>query len=241
MKLTKKTYQANKMRRSRAPSQTGAKRTKTSTTLAKRKSAVATKTKILSQPRFGFPLQMQCTLRYVDFLSITSAAGVIGVQKFRCNGMFDPNQSGTGHQPMYFDTLMSVYDHYTVLQSKLTVRFVQPASLTTTSYVAVHIDDDTTTPTTLLATAEQSTASDTVLQATDNTTHRLVKYWDAKKYFGPDPLDNDNLQGTSSADPVEQSIYCITYSNSAVTSTLEGLVEIEYTAVFDELKTQEVH
>jgi len=211
------------------------------TTLAKRKSRASARITLYAQPRIGPPLQLSMVLSYSDFVAIASAAGVIGTQKFRCNGLFDPDVTGTGHQPLYFDNFMAIYDHFTVTKSKLTWKFCNPTGLTTPSHVAAYIDDDTSAVTTFLAASEQNTASWTTLMPTDNSTHTFTKYWDAVKYFGPNPLANDNLQGTASADPSEQSIFTLVYSNSAANSTLTGVVNIQYHVTFDELKTQEVN
>jgi len=49
-------------------------------------------------------------------------------QVFRANSLYDPDLTGTGHQPNGFDTLMQAYDHFTVLASKIRVRTIQAAS-----------------------------------------------------------------------------------------------------------------
>lgn len=227
------------MQKSKAPSQV-AKRQKTSA-VQRKKNAASQRITWRAQPRFGPPLQQRMVLRYSDFVTITSAAGVLGNYKFRANGLYDPDVTGTGHQPMYFDNYMAIYNHFTVLKSKITWKFVQDSGLTTPSYVALYIDDDSSAATTFLASSEQNTGRSTVLAATDNNTHVLSAEWDAVKYFGPNPLANDNLQGSSASDPTEQSIFTLGYANSAATSSIRGFVTIEYHVVFDELKTQEVN
>lgn len=51
-----------------------------------------------------FPPKLWTTLTYTDHATITAIAGVIGTYTFAANGLYDPNITGTGHQPRYFDT-----------------------------------------------------------------------------------------------------------------------------------------
>ena len=42
----------------------------------------------------------------------------------------DPNHTGVGHQPLYFDQLMTIYNHYIVIGAKITVKFTAyPATI----------------------------------------------------------------------------------------------------------------
>jgi len=43
---------------------------------------------------------------------------------FSCNGMYDVDETGTGHQPRFFDEMSSFYDKYRVIGSKITVKFI---------------------------------------------------------------------------------------------------------------------
>ena len=86
--------------------------------------ALATRQKV-SVPRgiFGFPDEFITTIRYVDVYTLTSASNGIAKQYMRMNSLFDPDQTGTGHQPYYFDQFAALYNRYTVLGSKLTAEF----------------------------------------------------------------------------------------------------------------------
>lgn len=44
-------------------------------------------------------------------------------QVFRTNSIFDPDFTGTGHQPMFRDLWASMYDHYTVLACDIELHF----------------------------------------------------------------------------------------------------------------------
>lgn len=73
----------------------------------------------------AFPVRLTRTLRYNQSNTIDVANFGISSQVFRANSLYDPDSTGTGHQPNGFDTLMAAYDHFTVLASKIRVRTIQ--------------------------------------------------------------------------------------------------------------------
>lgn len=189
----------------------------------------------------GFPKQLRCALRYCETFAVTITSGTIGHYNFSCNGLYDPNVTGTGHQPMYFDTLMGIYDHYTVIGSKAKVTCLPNVSSNgLTNFFGVYINDDATrTPATLAALQEQTTAKNGSFAYASNMTKSLTTKWSAKSTFGGSVLGNDNLQGTASTNPTEQSMFTVWASNypgEATNYTAYFNIEIEYIAVFDELK-----
>jgi len=64
-------------------------------------------------------------LKYVDFITMTNVAG-LGAYTYRMNSLFDPDFTGTGHQPMGFDQWSNFYSHYQVLASKIRVHVLPP-------------------------------------------------------------------------------------------------------------------
>lgn len=187
----------------------------------------------------GFPKKCRAFLKYVDTFELAGAAGALQTYKFRCNGMFDPDVTSTGHQPMYFDTYMGIYDHFTVISSKITFKFCAKATNLSSFRVATDVNDDTTqTAATIDAIAEQSSGKVVLVPAGSNNNYVLVNTWNARKWFGGDPLAADSLAGSASADPTEQSIYDLSIQATDATSTVQAIVNVEilYEAVFDEIK-----
>lgn len=77
---------------------------------------------------FGFPDKMVTNLRYVDAINLTGAVGTVGANVFRMNSCYDPDLTGTGHQPMYFDQICGAvgsapYSKFRVIGSRITVKF----------------------------------------------------------------------------------------------------------------------
>jgi hypothetical protein len=184
----------------------------------------------------GFPLKLRTTLKYVDTVSLTLGAGSVSTRQFSCNGLFDPDITSTGHQPCYFDNLTAIYDHYTVFSSR--VKFTLLSLTGTGINASLYVDDDTTTTTFAAQSAEQGTGV-SLMQVLTTPAKSLTMTWDAKQYFGGDIFDNDNLQGTASANPTEQSYFTLTVTDlTGIAWSYYLLVELEYDAIWDELKTQ---
>ncbi len=70
-------------------------------------------------------------LRYVDTISIDSGT-TIASHVFAANGLFDPDITGTGHQPLMFDEYTLLYNRYRVISSKCKVT---PVGTTTSNLI----------------------------------------------------------------------------------------------------------
>jgi len=187
----------------------------------------------------GFPDKLTLTLKYAEQFSLTTPASANAVSYvFSCNGLYDPNITGTGHQPLYFDQLMAIYDHYCVLRSKIKVTATSHPTTTTPQQVSVYIGDDASVISTQhLTLLEQSSARANISMLNGDTPKYLYNNWTAQDSFTKDPLAKDSLKGTSSANPTEQSTYIINVNDvSGVgVTTVYFTVEIEYQTTFFEL------
>lgn len=73
--------------------------------------------------QFAFPKKIKTILRYFQNDLLTSNSGSIVSTIFRMNSLFDPDVTGTGHQPLYFDRYAALYNNYRVLGSRITTTF----------------------------------------------------------------------------------------------------------------------
>jgi len=199
-------------------------------------------TGIPTQVRMGrqaIAKQLFNTLTYVETFTRTVSAGVNANYQFSCNGLYDPNITGTGHQPMYFDQIAALYNHYTVLRSRIRVTW-SAINIPNPVSVALYIEDDTTSGTTSAAdqAAERPGAkSGMFLPLAEGTITRYAS-WDAAKTFGPNPMAQEELSGTSATNPTEQSYYTIVnYFPAGDTITMVINVKIDYDVVWDEFIT----
>lgn len=185
--------------------------------------------------QMGFSKLMNFKHRYVQTLQLTQSVGT-SVQRFRVNGMFDPDQTGTGHQPYYFDTVKAVYDHYTVVGS--TIKWtLQPtgSSFAPNMLITAHINDDVVSSN---AQAEQSSGQNRLVGGPGADSTVINQKWSAYEAFGPSPLANNSLQGNSTSDPIESQFFELTVQSldSVSQTSVDIMAEIVYTAVWAELK-----
>lgn len=187
----------------------------------------------------GFPKSMKFKHRFVTWATLTSTAGSLANYRMSCNGLFDPDLTSAGKQPLYFDQLAAIYNHYTVTKSKITIRGIAGYAQTDPMLLGVFINDDTTTtPTTADPLAEQSTAAYTFIGTQDGG-RSISKKWDAKNAFGPNVVGDNALQGTSAANPTEQQVFNIFAVSTIATPsamTVNVLITVEYETVWQELK-----
>lgn len=60
-------------------------------------------------------------LKYCDKYNFSPNAGSITSQQFMLNSVYDPDYTGTGHQPMYYDNYAALYQKYRVHAYKIKI------------------------------------------------------------------------------------------------------------------------
>lgn len=182
--------------------------------------------------RGTFPPQMTTTLRYVETVAIAANSGS-GFYVFSCNGLYDPNITGTGHQPLGFGQLIALYNHYKVKKSNIKINILSAVNAPLSA--CCYVDDDATV-TSYLGAFEQAGVKSIQGNSSAGNLRTLTQSWDGAILFG-DTLIDKNHAGNASANPSEISNYVIYLVDpSAATNTWYVKVEILYTATFYELK-----
>lgn len=197
-------------------------------------------------PLSGFPPARTVRLRYVEEISLNSPTAGVAYHMFSANGMYDPNVTGTGHQPRGFDQNMVMYDHYTVTDSKITIL---PASNTTVNldpcYYDVHCQDSVAATVTSYIDLFEKRQASGMLQTAGLITGRnpqpITRYFNTAKFFNKTAkaLPNSDLSGTASSQPAEQAYWAV-YAASVGGNdpvVFNFLVQIDYVAVLTEMKS----
>lgn len=167
---------------------------------------------------------------------IPSGATGNGSQQVSCNGLYDPTPAIGGGQPLYFDQIMALYNHYVCTSSKLTVTVSDAVNRQST--VAVYIDDDINQDNNAVSAASRPDAQSRSGYLAQVGGWTFTKTWNAKEYFGGNPLSKNELSGDASSNPNEQSFYTIaTKDHNTTLNDYYAFIKVEYTCMFDELKT----
>jgi hypothetical protein len=191
-----------------------------------------------------FQQSKRVTLRYVETaLSCTGTTGAVGGYVFSANGLFDPNITGTGHQPMGFDQMMLLFEQATVLSSKASFTVYNGSAANISMGVALYLSPDTTILSNFGRTVEAGNCNYRLL-APINTPGNFVQdlnmSCDVRRYFGRTRqkrglLNDDDLFTTSAANPVEQVYFILSAEDiisGANTVVADFTVNIEYDVVF---------
>lgn len=161
--------------------------------------------------------------------------GIIATQVFSANGVFDPNISGTGHQPRGFDQLMTLYDHVIVIGAKITLQVQNTDGIEAANVVLTLRDNDSV-----------DIAPDNIME------YRFIK----NKIFGPlgsggnvgtvqlacnpnrflgrsKPLSDPQLKNSVAANPTEGAFFHVSVfpSSSADMGDIDIYARIEYTCI----------
>lgn len=181
-----------------------------------------------------FPPRFRVTLPYYESgLQLQTGAGLASNYFFSANGCYDPNVTGTGHQPMGFDQLMLWFEQYTVVASRCRIRCYQ----TSTSAVvisALSLSPDTTNITDPIRLVENGLIQ-TKLHSTFSGTDKFVTEHelgcDVARYFGRNQdakelVTDVTLSGGVAANPTEQVYFAVSCWDSQLTAIVGVYIEV---------------
>lgn len=197
-------------------------------------------------PLTGMPRKKVIRLKYCQEIILNSGAVGQATTTFRANGMYDPFVALGGHQPSGFDQIMPFYDHYIVLSSKMTARYVPSVtSNVVPCYLTAEVSDAVGPSS--YSNAEEFLESRNVGNQYISTgcisgyrnqkDGQLTRYWSGKKMFGNTYMNSDH-KGTETSDPAEGAYFHIIQMPVQGTDPGETqlLVTIEYIALVFEAK-----
>ncbi len=185
-------------------------------------------------------------LRYCDRVQLTTAGSVntATTYSFRLGSLFDPDYTGTGHQPYQYDQLTTVYNKYVVEKVDFRVRFRQVASSPITSlWCGYSLLTDTNANAsangdTLNEIRERSTALVAPLAAVNNKAN--FQTWSGsvvlRQLFGVTEMqyygDQEDFAAIYNANPSRQCFLelCLMDPDSGSSTTVEADVELVYHA-----------
>lgn len=142
-------------------------------------------------------------LNYVDTIKISNASLPYFTYVFRGNSLFDPDFTGTGHQPLYYDQYSLLYARYRVLASSIKLDVINNSGNGTMYYVA-EPNTDTTGTTSVSVIYEQSRASaPKIVSIAARLGSRMKRYASTRKVCGltKSQLYDDTFAALTSTNP----------------------------------------
>lgn len=192
-------------------------------------------------PRFSnyapFGKTVSVNHRYVETVTINPSAAVSGDNVFSANGMYDPNITGTGHQPYGFDQMAALYDHFAVTGSRITI--MTSTTQTVPYWIAICLRDTSGSLSGYGTEVflEQPGIRKVLIDPTVDTRRSISFNFSARKFFTTkDVVGSPELNGSSSLDPIEAAYYHVLLlpygSDDLVPQKIT--VQVDYHAVWSE-------
>ena len=214
------------------------------------------KKQIVAKPKIswaGIPLSRTVKLRYSQQVSMSNPVGG-AVHNFRANSLYDPDLTGVGGQPLGFDQMAALYNHYVVLGSKFIAKPIEHGTNTTSGdapafYIAKTSDngdkDYQSVSHLIEATGKQPLVNQNYVYNRINKPRfrrdQATATYSARKMFRTNPMTNEDIKSLVTTNPVEEAVfqlYVFPQLDSAVNNSDSVMfqITIEFTAVFTEPK-----
>lgn len=187
----------------------------------------------------GFAREQIRTLCYTDSFTLSNTAGVLTEYQFRANSLYDPNFSGTGHQPFGFDQIAAFYNHYDVLSSTIKVSMIAPnAGYTTAVVTGVYLSDDSSAYADWHTYSEAKRGTNKIVAPFYAGATVTKSSFDKKKFFSKsaDPGETTALVTASPAEEVLFHIWQQPVDQSSNSNPYQYTVEMTFKVRFFEPK-----
>jgi len=188
-----------------------------------------------------FPLRYRASLRYHDEIDLGVVGNTPVANIFAANGLFDPDITGSGHQPMGFDQLMTFFQHYTVLNARIKAQIINDADSSQVVMGAACVMRGSTALTSWNRLIEEGNVQHCTVGGATQGGSPLPPWFNLSVNIAdfqsiPDALNDSTLRGTAAANPATVVGFALYgYSPTGSTTGHIGLsVTIEFDAVFTE-------
>jgi len=192
---------------------------------------------VRNMPLFG--LRTRKRVPYFETVTMTGSISAVAAYLFSTNGCFDPNVTGTGHQPNGFDEVMKFYNHYTVLTSRVRVMFTNRGA--NACHVGLSVSGSTSVSTDYTVNIENGQLVFAQMNPVgiDGSMCTLKTSCNSGAFQGlQNTMDDPDMRGDTASNPAEQQYYVLTVwdAATAVAPSVLADVFIEYDVVFHEPK-----
>lgn len=188
-----------------------------------------------------FPNRKLVKLEYIDHISMDPPATAIpSVYRFRCNSIYDPDRTGSGHQPRAHDQLALMYQKYHVIGSKIEIQLGSGAVPTSVGLVFGIATRESTqaVETSIVEYIEQGNCNYRVVNLSGGgTAPKFISKWKPKMTFPvTNVLDEGNLGAAFGANPAKMADWHVFAlgADSGDHPAIKLIVRISYLVVLTE-------
>jgi len=185
---------------------------------------------VRSLKSIGFPATTTTKHRYIGAGILNAAVGALGIYQFRTNSLFDPDLTGTGHQPYGFDQWKTYYGTYMVTRSQIAVECFCGAAPT---LAGVYTSTESSTGfTDAIFYGEPGRGQSGVLNTVFGGPRIFEARWDLRDIPNHDPADYSALVSTNPANSDFYTVFSQDSFGLAASPVLYWAVCIEFEAVW---------
>jgi len=174
----------------------------------------------------AFPSSKFCKMTYADNWTLTSTTGTPGGWIFNINSLFDPDQTGVGHQPYFYDQLAAIYNAYVVTACKIEIT----GSASSNASVTLRSTTSPTVPSNLTLEMERPKCKKAFFTATGNG-KTITNYTTCAALFGRSKsaiTDEDDFRGAGGS-PAQRGYWALCIQHPDQSSTVSMYVNIKIT------------
>lgn len=194
----------------------------------------------VARTKFGIGDQLMCKLKYWDHhrYSVTGPDAAGNARSFQ-SSLRDPDLTGTGTQPQFYDQLMAMYNKYQVLGMKVNMTVANASAVP--ALIACGFSDTIVSPTAVGDMAFYKYFKTKQIPSAGGPVTRISMYISARKINGQRQVTQmDNEDGTDTTDPVDRFYFYVNVAPANLTGSdtvnVDVNTEITYYARFFEQK-----
>lgn len=185
------------------------------------------KTTLVNKSLQPFPDRYIAKLKYIDTFSLST---VNVPYRFNLNSIFDPNNTGIGHQPYGRDTLAQLYNRYRVFACKVRIRG-QPLDGSNQYIVSIPSNDIITVSS--FTDAREKPMAKYVVQTQGGDSRSILHKINIPRLMGRTSAQykaDDRYQADMGSDPAENaSLSIYSYNCGSLSTSCTTLCTIELT------------
>lgn len=192
----------------------------------------------------GISDMMYVKLIYAEQIPINPSVVSYFPYVFRGNSLFDPNLTGTGHQPLYFDQYSAIYSKYRVLGSSVKLDVINNGAVSAMFYVC-EPNTDQSSIVDLAALYEQArSGAPKIVPIAARVSSRMKKYASTRKVCGltKSQLYDDTFAAGISSSPSNTWYWNLLFGSVDNSSVPSGYFVIKmtfYVQFFDRVLTSQ--
>lgn len=188
----------------------------------------------MTSPVTGFPSKFHTKLKYGDTYTFTMTTGANSFQTFRANSLNDPDQTGTGHQPTYYDQIGAIYGSVRVSACKIKATFMNASDVNCIAVLKAS-NGIPTVPTNISDEIEDYMTTYTTIGHSDGIgKSQLRMYRTLKSVVGRKGDYDRYVQSSLSSDPTDVWYYTLMAQplDESSSATVRAIVRITYYCTF---------